>query len=135
VMDFVGGCVWVEGRLAAGPGDSVSFEGDGVQGMHWLPASAGSSSNAGRQLRMALRHEHLLRSDAPDLPGWDGVRVELKTFLGTRFRYRCVLASGNRLEFDLDLQAAQAEEGQLLSLRFEPAQARFFDALTGWALT
>jgi len=106
-----------------------------VQGMHWLPASAGSSADVGRPLRMALRHEHLLRSNAPDLPGWDGVRVELKTFLGTRFRYRCVLASGHRLEFDLDLQAAQAEEGELLSLRFEHALARFFDSQTGWALT
>jgi hypothetical protein len=46
-----------------------------------------------------------------------------------------VLASGHRLEFDLDLQAAQAEEGELLSLRFEPALARFFDSQTGWALT
>lgn len=135
VMDFVGGCVWVEGRLAAGTDGSVCFEGDGVKDMHWLPASAGSSADVGRPLRMALRHEHLLRSNAPDLPGWDGVRVELKTFLGTRFRYRCVLASGHRLEFDLDLQAAQAEEGELLSLRFEHALARFFDSQTGWALT
>jgi hypothetical protein len=84
---------------------------------------------------MALRHEHLQRSNDPGLPGWDGVRVELKTFLGTRFRYRCVLPGGQRLEFDLELQAQQSAEGDLLSLRFEPGLARFFDAQTGWALT
>jgi hypothetical protein len=88
-----------------------------------------------RALRMALRHEHLQRSNDPGLPGWDGVRVELKTFLGTRFRYRCVLPGGQRLEFDLELQAQQSAEGDLLSLRFEPGLARFFDAQTGWALT
>ena len=114
VMDFVGGC---------------------MQGVRRLPASAGTAAQAGRALRMALRHEHLQRSNDPGLPGWDGVRVELKTFLGTRFRYRCVLPGGQRLEFDLELQAPQPDEGELLSLRFEPGLARLFDAQTGWALT
>ena len=135
VMDFVGGCIWVEGRLAADAGAGLCFEGGGVQGVRRLPASAGTAAQAGRALRMALRHEHLQRSNDPGLPGWDGVRVELKTFLGTRFRYRCVLPGGQRLEFDLELQAQQSDEGELLSLRFEPGLARFFDAQTGWALT
>ena len=177
VMDFVGGCIWVEGRLAADAGAGICFEGGGVQGVRQrqpgrpvhrpqlhprhhgpvprhdrrafrasrvgagelhgvrrLPASAGTAAQAGRALRMALRHEHLQRSNDPGLPGWDGVRVELKTFLGTRFRYRCVLPGGQRLEFDLELQAPQPDEGELLSLRFKPGLARFFDAQTGWAL-
>jgi ABC-type Fe3+/spermidine/putrescine transport system ATPase subunit len=48
VMDFVGGCVWVEGRLAVHAGGGLCFEGGDVQGVRRLPASAGTAAQAGR---------------------------------------------------------------------------------------
>lgn len=123
VMDFVGGCNWLDGMLEP---DGALRTADG----HRLALQA-AGVPAGQAVRLGLRHEDLRLSQDPALPGWDGVLLELKTFLGTRTRYRARPTGAPAFEFDVPTAEAVAEEGARVSVRFEARHAALFDATTG----
>lgn len=121
VMDFVGGSNWFEGVLEAG----------GVlrcAGGHGL---ALGNLGQGQAVRLGLRHEDIRLSQDASLPGWDGVLLELKTFLGTRTRYRARATDAAVFEFDVPTLDAIAEEGSHVSVRFDARHAALFDTASG----
>ncbi len=124
VMDFVGGSNWFDGVLEAG-GVLRTAGGHGL--------ALGSSANGqGQAVRLGLRHEDIRLSHDAALPGWDGVLLELKTFLGTRTRYRARPADGGAVfEFDVATPEALAEEGSRVSVRFDARHAALFDTASG----
>jgi ABC-type Fe3+/spermidine/putrescine transport system ATPase subunit len=147
VMDFVGGCNWLEGRLAPQAGGEIAFEWDAhaaPTGTAAAPGGAGPAVHgaAAQPLmrwtgalpaagpgpaRLALRAEDLLVGGDPDLPGWPAVRVELCTYLGTRHRLRARLPGGQPVELDLAPGVTPPREGENVPLRFTPASVRLFD--------
>lgn len=126
VMDFVGGSNWFDGVLEAGGSLRMA-------GGHGL-ALGESPLQHGQAVRLGLRHEDIRLSQDAALPGWDGVLLELKTFLGTRTRYRARPADGAVFEFDVPTPEALAKEGSRVSVRFETRHAALFDAASGLRL-
>ncbi len=123
VMDFVGGSNWFDGVLEAG-GVLRTAGGHGL-------ALGNASQSQGQAVRLGLRHENIRLSQDAALPGWDGVLLELKTFLGTRTRYRARATDGAVFEFDVPTPEALAEEGSHVSVRFDARHAALFDAASG----
>ncbi|MEY2776359.1 MAG: hypothetical protein RLY30_457 [Pseudomonadota bacterium] len=100
VMDFVGGCQWIQ----------VSAD-----------------------RKVGLRADDLELSARGDWPGWDGLRLVHRSFLGPRQR---LLVKGEHLELTIDLpaQARIPSVGQALSVRYDPRRARHFHPESGWRL-
>ena len=101
VMDFVGGCQWVEATAEA---------------------------------RTALRADDLILSDRGDWPGWDGLRLVHRAFLGPRQRL-LVRRDGLELTLDLPAQHPAPGVGEPLSVRYDPSRARHFHPESGWRLS
>ena len=104
---------------------SHAFVMDFVGGCQWVAQTD--------QQRGAVRSDDLQISTRPDWPGWDGLRVLHRSFLGPRQR---VLVKGEAVELTLDLPAQQAVPpvGEPVSVRYGPLRARHFHPETGWRL-
>jgi len=115
VMDFIGGCNWLEGTLA---GTAVTLaEGVGFT----LPAAAPSGA-----VRVALRSEDLRLVDAGGaLPALAGT-VAVRSYMGHRTRLHVRLAGGAAVDADVPSTGALPAEGAAVRLAFDPARARVF---------
>jgi ABC-type Fe3+/spermidine/putrescine transport system ATPase subunit len=113
VMDFIGGCNWLEATL---DGSSVRLaEGTGFT----LPTAAPSGP-----ARVALRSEdlHLAAGAGPSLAG----TVAVRSYMGHRTRLHVRLAGGTLVDADVPSAGALPAEGEAVRLAFDPARARVF---------
>jgi ABC-type Fe3+/spermidine/putrescine transport system ATPase subunit len=115
VMDFIGGCNWLEGTLA---GAAVTLaEGVGFT----LPAAGPDGA-----VRVALRSEDLCLAEAGGtLPTLAGT-VAVRSYMGHRTRLHVRLAGGTTVDADVPSAAALPAEGTAVHLAFDPARARIF---------
>jgi hypothetical protein len=85
----------------------------------------------GRAVHLGIRLDAVTFSDDPSLPGWDHVRVELTTYLGTRLQYRVRTSQGALLVFDMACAVLAPSVQGPRSIRFNPLGACVFDAESG----
>jgi ABC-type Fe3+/spermidine/putrescine transport system ATPase subunit len=112
VMDFIGGCNWLE---ATAEGREITLaEGAGFT----LPTPA-----PGEAVRVALRAEDLHLGGAG--PALTGI-VAVRSYMGHRTRLHVRLAGGTLVDADVNSAGALPAEGEAVRLSFDPARARVF---------
>ncbi|WP_395669928.1 ABC transporter ATP-binding protein [Rhodoferax sp.] len=132
VMDFVGGCNWVQGVLEVNAHEvQLRTDGDHRLALEQVLPWPGAQHWNGRAVHLGIRLDAVTFSDDPSLPGWDHVRVELTTYLGTRLQYRVRTSQGALLVFDMACTVLAPSVQGPRSIRFNPLGACVFDAESG----
>jgi iron(III) transport system ATP-binding protein len=115
VMDFIGGCNWLEGTLA---GREVALaEGTGFTLAGTPPAGP---------IRVALRAEDLRLAAPGDAGPFLEGTVAVRSYMGHRTRLHVRLAGGTSVDADVPSSGALPAEGAAVRLAFDPARARVF---------
>jgi ABC-type Fe3+/spermidine/putrescine transport system ATPase subunit len=117
VADFIGGCSWLDGKIADG---ALALE----AGPH-IPCPGPAQA-----ARLALRWEDLRLATAEDPPGQClSARVVMASYLGHRTRYQLRAEHvGADLHADLPSHGEQPAEDSVARFAFDAARARVFGA-------
>ena len=132
VMDFVGGCNWVEGavgqdskglQLQTHPGFFVPMD-------HLIPTHLAEFC-VGKQVRLGIRTDAITFSDTNTPHGWNGVDIKLVTYLGSHLQYQVQTLDGLDLFFNTPRSLPPMAEGTTVSLQISPTGTYLFDAESG----
>ena len=132
VMDFVGGCNWVKGKVdVTASGIFLQTHKNSGISIDGIVLTETARKNAGKEVLLGIRFDAIAFSPVPGARGWKDATVLLRTYLGSHLQYKVRTQDGVELLFNTPSVTGACNEGGIVSVDFSTSGAYLFDAASG----